>query len=108
MPRLRRAKHLVQARSPADVFKIALEQVTRLFDLIGVGATLSRDVPIHWQVADVHMLVKSWAASPQSLVNRREILLADQKPKSIGATLRHRLVRTLRNGLVQTHNGAMV
>ena len=66
---------------PADVFKIAPEQISRLFDSIGVEATLSRDVPIQWQGGDVHMLVKSWAAWLQSLLNRREILLADQEPK---------------------------
>ena len=58
---------------PPDLFRVAPEQISRLLDPIGVEATLSRDVPLQWQGGDVHMLVKSWASSPQSLLNRREI-----------------------------------
>lgn len=78
-----------------EVFRFAAAEMRRLWDPIGVEATLSCDIPLGWQGGDNAMITKSPLAPKQDLDNQREVLLAGQEPKITAGVLRARLCDSL-------------
>ena len=76
---------------PAELHNFAQDEMTRLWDPVCVEGSMTLDLPIHLQGGANMMLIKSQLKPAYSLLNKRDILLADQEPKIMGGIVRKRL-----------------
>lgn len=89
----------------SDAFACAPEQMARLYDSLGVEATVTGEVSLSWQGADNAMLIKNALATLQAMANQRSVAFADQEPKLYGGELKTRMVGHLVRSVVETQWG---